>query len=100
MTNYRFNSPGALAYPALAAAAGSGFAPMVHKINTFTLSWQIPLNQRVGLRLFNTYETGKLADWHYFGLEESLVTSNRVYLDAGPSNYSVNMVGLMMEIKL
>ena len=100
LTNYRFNSPGALAYPALAAAAGSGFAPMVHKINTFTLSWQIPLNQRVGLRLFNTYETGKLADWHYFGLEESLVTSNRVYLDAGPSNYSVNMVGLMMEIKL
>ena len=73
---------------------------MLHKINTFTLSWQIPLNQRVDLRLFNTYETGKLADWHYFGLEESLVTSNRVYLDAGPSNYSVNMVGLMMEIKL
>src|SRR3546814_678815 len=30
-TGYRFNSPDALAYPALADAAGNGFAPMVHR---------------------------------------------------------------------
>ncbi|MEN1971592.1 MtrB/PioB family outer membrane beta-barrel protein [Luteimonas sp. MJ204] len=99
-TGYRFNSPDALAYPAMAAAAGNGFAPMVHRTNTFTLSWAIPISERVGLRLFDTYETGRMADWHYFGLDQSLVTSNRVYLDSGPSDYSVNMVGAMLEVKL
>src|SRR3546814_14174043 len=88
-TGYRFNSPDALAYPALADAAGNGFAPMVHRVNTFSLSWSMPLTERIGLRLFDTYETGKLSDWHYFGLDQSLVTWNRVYLAAGPSNYSV-----------
>lgn len=100
LTNYRFNSPDALAYPALAAAAGTGFAPMLYRINTYTLSWSMPVSSRVGLRLFDTYETGRLSDWHYFGLDESLVTSNRVYLDSGPSDYSANMVGLMLEVEL
>jgi len=100
MTHYRFNSADALASPTLAALAGSGFDPMTFRINNFTLSWTVPLNPRVGLRLFDTYETGKMADWHYSGLDQGLVTSNRVYLDAGPSNYSVNMIGLMLEMKL
>lgn len=99
-TDYRFNSPGALANPGLAALAGNGFAPMLHRINTFTLSWSIPLHRRADLRLFDTYETGRLSDWHYFGLDESLVTSNRVYLDSGPGDYSVNMVGMMLEVRL
>lgn len=99
-TGYRFNSPDALAYPALAASAGSGFAPMLHRINTFTLSWSIPINERVGVRLFDTYESGRLSDWHYLGLDQGLVTANRVYLDAGPTDYSVNMVGVMLEVAL
>ena len=100
VTNYRFNSADALAYPALAAAAGGGFAPMLYRVNTFSLSWSIPLGKRVGVRLFDTYETGRISDWHYFGLEDNLVTNNRVYLDSGPGNYSVNMVGMMLEIAL
>lgn len=100
ITNYRFNSPGALANPTLAAIAGNGFAPMLHRVNTFRISWSIPLSKRTGLRLFDTYETGRLADWHYFGLDESLVTSNRVYLDSGPGNYSVNLIGMLLEVQL
>lgn len=99
-TGYTFNSPDALAYPALADVAGNGFAPMVHRVNTFSLAWSMPLTERIGLRLFDTYETGKLSDWHYFGFDQSLVTSNRVYLDAGPSDYSVNMIGALLEVKL
>ena len=99
-TGYRFNSADALANPGLVAQAGTGFAPMVHRINSFSVAWTIPLGERVDLRLFDTYETGRMADWHYFGFEESLVTSNRVYLDTGPSNYSVNMVGAMLEVRL
>lgn len=99
-TGYRYNSPAALAYPALADAAGDGFAPMVHRVNTFSVVWSMPLTERIKLRLFDTYETGRLADWHYFGLDQSLVTWNRVYLDAGPSDYSVNMIGAMLEMKL
>jgi len=100
LTNYRFNSSGALASPALAAMVGTGFDPMTFRINSFTLAWNVPLNQRVNLRLFDTYEVGKMADWHYSGLDQGLVTSNRVYLDSGPSNYSVNMLGMMLEVKL
>ena len=99
-TGYRFDSADALAYPALAALAGNGFSPMTHRVNSFSVTWTIPLHPRIDLRLFDTYETAKLADWHYFGFEEGLVTSNRVYLDSGPSGYSVNMVGAMLEVRL
>lgn len=99
-TSYRFNSPTALAYPALAAAAGDGFAPMLYRINTWTLSWTRAISKRVSLRIFDTYETGRLSDWHYAGLDSSLVTRNRVYLDSGPRDYSVNLIGLMVEAKL
>ena len=100
LTDYRYNSTGALAYPALAAMAGAGFTPMLHKVNTFTVSWAIPIHPRAGLRLFNTYEMGRLADWHYQGLDEDLVVGNRVYLDSGPGNYDVNMTGVMLEVAL
>ncbi|MDG6348520.1 MtrB/PioB family outer membrane beta-barrel protein [Luteimonas sp. 8-5] len=99
-TGYRFNSPAALAYPALASAAGDGFAPMVRRVNTFHLAWSMPLTSRIGLRLFDTYETGELSDWHYLGFDQGLVTWNRVYLDAGPSDYSVNMIGALLEVQL
>jgi len=100
ITSYRFNSPTALAYPLLAAVAGDRFAPMLFRINTWTLSWTKEISKRVSLRVFDTYETGRLSDWHYTGLDSSLVTSNRVYLDSGPRDYSVNLIGLMVEAKL
>ena len=99
-TGYRFNSPAALAYPALAAAAGDGFSPMVHRVDSFDAAWTIPLTPRVDLRLFDRYEKARLADWHYFGFENGLVTWNRVYLDAGPIGYSANMIGAMLEVRL
>ena len=99
-TGYRFNSPAALAYPALAAAVGHGFTPMTHRVDTLNLAWKVPLGARMHLTLFDTWEKGRMADWHYAGFENGLVTSNRVYLDAGPSNYSVNMVGAMLEVQL
>ena len=80
--------------------ADAGFTPMLHKVNTFTVSWTIPIHRRAGLRLFNTYEMGRLADWHYQGLDQGLVVGNRVYLDSGPGNYDVNMTGLMLEVAL
>ncbi|MFV0277402.1 MAG: MtrB/PioB family outer membrane beta-barrel protein, partial [Parahaliea sp.] len=99
-TDYRFNSPGALAYPALVADAGSGMPAMLYRVNTYTLSWSIPLSERLEIRLFDTYETGRLSDWHYSGLEQGLVTNNRVYLDSGPRDYSVNMIGAMVQLEL
>jgi len=100
LTNYRFNSAGALASPALVALVGTGFDPMTFRTNTFTLTWNIPLHERVDLRIFDRYETGRIADWHYSGLNTGLVTSNRVYLDSVSGDYSVNMLGVMVEVKL
>lgn len=100
LTSYTFNSPGALAYPALAAQAGNGFSPMLFRINTWSVSWSREIGERVTLRIFDTYERGRLSDWHYLGLDSGLVTSNRVYLDRGPEDYSANMIGLMLEARL
>jgi len=100
LTNYRFNSAGALASPGLVAAVGTGFDPMTWRTNSFTLSWTFPLHKQVDLRIFDHYETGRMADWHYTGLDAGLVTSNRVYLDSGAGSYSVNMLGMMVEVKL
>ena len=38
--------------------------------------------------------------WELFGFENGLVTWNRVYLDAGPTGYSANMIGAMLEVRL
>jgi len=100
LTHYRFNSAGALASPGLVAAVGNGFDPMTFRINTVTLAWTIPLHPRADLRIFDSYETGRMADWHYSGLDAGLVTSNRVYLGGGAGDYSVNMLGVMVEVKL
>lgn len=100
LTNYRFDSPDALAYPALAASAGTRFPPMQHRVNTIDVSWSAPLTQRLGLRLFGIHERGRLFDWHYSGLDTGLVLNNRIYLDAGPRDYSVNLVGVQLRVKL
>src|SRR5690606_26438535 len=99
-TDYRFDSPDALAYPALAASAGTRFPPMQHRVNTIDVSWSAPLTQRLGLRLFGIHERGRLFDWHYSGLDTALVLNDRIYLDAGPRDYSVNLVGVQLRVKL
>lgn len=101
ITDYRYNSANALAWPTLAEADLAGrFPQMTYRLNTFGVSLLIPLKDRWSLRLFDTYERGQITDWHYDGLENGLVIDHRVYLDSGPVGYSANLVGVMLEVQL
>lgn len=99
-TGYRYASPAALTAPALAALLAGEYPPMVYRSNSYTLSLSLPLSSRIGLRLFDTYEKAVLSDWHYLGFENGQVFDHRVYTDGGPEGYSVNLLGVLLEIQL
>ncbi|WP_417473424.1 MtrB/PioB family outer membrane beta-barrel protein [Luteimonas mephitis] len=99
-TGYRYNSPGALTLPTLDPLLTGQFAPMIHRVNALTVGVTIPLHPRVSLRIFDRYQRGRLFDWHYAGFEDGQVYDHRVYIDGGPENYSVNMVGALLEMRL
>ncbi|MEA5666672.1 MtrB/PioB family outer membrane beta-barrel protein [Stenotrophomonas sp. MH1] len=99
-TRYRMASPDALTVPANAAQASGGYPLMVYRVNSLTAGLSVPLNERMRLRFFDTWERGNLSDWHYFGFEDTLVYDHRVYTDGGPSSYKVNQVGMLFEVAL
>lgn len=100
-TGYRYNSAGALSVPADFVPGMSGaFPEMRWRINTVTVGISFPVGERINLRLFDTWQKGSLFDWHYSGFQNSQVIGTMAYSDGGPESYSVNMVGLMMEMKL
>ena len=95
-----YASPSALAYASDATLDGTAFPANFQRINSFNLSLLIPVNERVSLRIYDYFETSKIADWHYQGFDQTLVFDHRVYTDRGPTDYSANVVGLFVNIKL
>lgn len=100
ITDYRFASAAALAYPVLADLGPGAYPAMTYRVNSLNVGLGIPLHQRALLRVFANYERGRIADWHYDGLENGLVVDHRVYLDSGPRDYASHLVGLMLEVAL
>ncbi len=99
-TRYRFASPGALANPALAASADGRYPPMIYWVNSLSVGLSFPLGARTRMRVFDTYERGRLSDWHYLGFDEARVFDHRVYTDGGPGDYRVNLIGMSLEVSL
>jgi len=100
-TRYRYASPTALSVPANAVPGLAGaFPTMRWRTDTLTVGVNFPINDRLNVHLFDTWQKGSLSDWHYSGFGNGQVVGTMVYTDGGPENYSVNMIGVMMEIKL
>jgi hypothetical protein len=102
-TAFAYASPLALAWGDTVAGDGAGagvFPPMAYRVDTLSASASYPLLESVSLRLFDIYERGRVDDWHYLGFDAGLVQDHRVYTDAGPRNWSANLVGLLVEIRL
>jgi hypothetical protein len=100
---YVFASPGALpiTQQPFVDAAGNAFPDNHYHINTLQLGFDIAFSRIVGMRVFDIFETGSFADWHYLGLQNNLVTDHRIYTDLGPQpHYSANLVGVMLNVKL
>ncbi|WP_242107341.1 MtrB/PioB family outer membrane beta-barrel protein [Luteimonas aquatica] len=101
LTGYRYNSAGALVSPAVGAVPLDGeFPAMVYRTNTLTLALTFPIHRSLSMRLFDTYQRGSVFDWHYTSFEDGQVIDHRVYTDGGPTGYSVNMVGVLLEMQL
>jgi len=100
ITSYDYAGSGAMTFPYTAAQAGSQFPAMTYDVNSLSMSFTVPLNDRTSLRLFDYYERGQINDWHYAGFNNTLVYGNRAYTDAGPQGYNTNVVGLFVNVKL
>ena len=59
-------------------------------------SYQVAKN--MAWRVFHRYEKAKFTDWQYDGLQN--VYNNMVFLNAGPQNYSANVVGVFLQYTL
>lgn len=102
VTAYRFASPVALAYfeDGLGGATDGRFPTMRYRVDSIVLGLSLPLSRRVALRVFEQYERGRVDDWHYLGLDAARVIDHRVYSDGGPSGYSTNLIGLLLDFRL
>src|SRR3546814_17285911 len=89
-----------LTQPTLDPLLTGEFQPMIYRTTALTVGLTIPLHRRVNLRIFDRYQRGSLFDWHYLGFEDGQVFDHRVYTDGGPEDYSVNMVGALLEVQL
>jgi len=98
--NYGYASAGALQSPASVAQAGNAFPDLTYDLHVFDASLRLPVSQRTAVRFFYRFESAKIADWHYSGLDQGTVVGNRVYLDAGPRNYRSNVFGAFLQVTL
>ena len=59
-----------------------------------------PLSKKTSIRLLYRYETGKIRDWHYDGVAQNPTPSNNqmTFLDSGPMDYNVSVVGLFFGV--
>ena len=53
----------------IAATAAGQFPAMIYRSNSLSLTLSFPINDRVGVKLFNTYEQARISDWHYLGFD-------------------------------
>ena len=97
---YSYASAGALESPGLAGQAGNAFPDLTYDLHVFDTGLRLPVSRKTAVRLYYHFEMGKIADWHYSGLDQSRVVPNQVYLDAGPRNYRVQVLGVFLKVTL
>ncbi len=73
---------------------------MRHELRSLEAGLRLPLNRHAALRLNLRHESVRVSDWHYTGFDQGLIVGNRVYLDAGPANYRINVIGVFLQLML
>jgi hypothetical protein len=98
---YSYN-PAALGMNATQVAlAGSGFSDLTFAQNILSASLLLPIDKKISLRLIERYETGVIRDWHYDGVAGNpMPANNALYLDAGPQDYRINLIGVLLQVKI
>lgn len=98
--DYAYASANALQSPALAAQAGDAFPDLKYDQHVFEAGLRLPLSKKTTVRFFDHFESGRIADWHYNGMSQGTILGNLVYLDTGPRNYRVNVLGALVQLAL
>jgi hypothetical protein len=100
---YRYASPGALSITQqpFVGTVGDAFPDNHYQVSTLQLGFDFAFTRRVGMRVFDIFETGSFNDWHYLGLQDNLVIDHKIYTDLGPQRrYSANLIGVLLNVKL
>ncbi len=100
--HYTYNPDALGLTPAQVALIGTGFPDITDERSTLEANLIIPFNPKLSMRLYYLYETDKLHDWHYDGVAANPTPSNNqmTFLDSGPQDYHVSVVGVFLTVRL
>jgi hypothetical protein len=100
--SYTYNADALAFTPAQVALIGSGFPDITDRRSTIETNVVIPFNPSVSMRLMYMYESDKLHDWHYDGVAANPTpnTNQMTFLDSGPQDYHVSVVGVFFTVRL
>ena len=96
---YDYNPTGLGLNATVTGLAGTGFSDLSFIQHVVEANVLVPINKTIALRLLLRHETGKIRDWHYDGVEANPVpgTNQQTYLDSGPKDYQVNVIGVFLR---
>lgn len=97
--SYDPSAAGLALTPTIVALTGSGFPALIFQQNILEANLLVPLSKNAAVRLIYRYEDGKFEDWHYDGVDvnPSPAANQQTYLDSGPQDYQVHVVGAMLK---
>jgi hypothetical protein len=98
---YTYNAAGLALTAVQAALAGSGLSDLTFAQNVFNASVLVPIKKDVTMRLMLRYESGRIRDWHYDGVDVNpMPANNAAYLDAGPQDYRATLIGVLFQVRM
>lgn len=96
-----FNNPlpGAIAAPVSIEEAGDQLPLQTFEQHLLRASIRYPLSEHLATRLFYRLESIQIDDFHYQGLNDSVV-GNQLFLLALPEDFTAHVLGVLFELSL
>ncbi len=103
------NGGGAVLGDATAAVPdlGNAFPDLAYRETTLEASLLVPLSKNISTRWFVRYTRAYISDWHYLGLDNTLMPGapdgsllNQTWLDPGPSGYHNTLFGIQLQLRM
>ena len=82
------------------ALIGNGLSDLVVRTDTLDASVVVPFTKSLAMRVLLRHERGRIKDWHYDGVaaNPTPAANMQTYLDAGPQDYKVTVLGVMLQL--
>jgi len=97
--DYNYDAAGQGFTPQQLALIGTGMPDLTTSQHILDLNLVVPISRSVAVRALYRYETGKIDNWHYDGVQDNPVPApGMVYLDSGLQDYHASVVGLLLQV--